>query len=299
MYRNITILDNTGQAFFARQLEHIKAKSYDVQYADLIARELFPVSNEASEGVDTITYRTYDTVGSARIINAYADDLPRADVFGKETTIPVRAVGSSFGYNRNEILQAQLTGQSLDQRRSNAVMRAWEEVVDEVAWSGSATHGLIGFLNHPNVPSLASATGASFWAGSSADAIIADVNNAFGKVRADTKMKENPNTLLLPVLEYNRISATPRASNSDTTILQFMLQNVIGLQEVRPVNELTTDAVIYDKNPDKLQLEIPKELEYLPPQERGLELIVPAWGKVGGVNIYYPLSVLKLTDIAN
>lgn len=293
--KNITILDGAGAAYFARELEFVKSKTYDVIYADLVARELFPVSNEAPEGSDTITYRTYDMVGSARIISSYADDLPRADVYGKEEIIPVRAVGTSFGYNRDEILKAQMTGAPLDQRRANAVMRAWEEVVDEIAWNGSTAHGLQGILSHPNVPSLAAA---GLWTALTPDAIIADVNSWFGKVRADTKMKENPQTLLLPVLEYNRIAATPRASGTDTTVLQFMLQNVVGLKEVRPVNELTKNAMIYDKNPDKLQLEIVKELEYLPPQERGLELLVPAWGKTAGVNVYYPLSILKITDIA-
>ncbi len=297
MFKNVTILDNAGQAFFARELEFIKAKSYDVIYADLIARELFPVSNEAPEGIDTITYRTYDMVGSARIINNYADDLPRADVLGKEVSIPARAVATSFGYSRDEIIKSQMTGLPLDQRRANACQRAWEEKIDEIAWSGSPVDGLIGFLTHPNVPSLASGVALGWIGSGDPDAIIADVAAAFGKVRLDTKMKENPNTLLLPVLEYNYISSTPRATNSDTTILTFLLMNIEGLSEIRPVNELSSDAVIYDKNPDKLQLEVPKELEFLPPQEVGLELKVPAWGKTAGVNLYYPLSVLKLTSI--
>jgi len=292
---NVTILDGAGQAFFARQLEHIKAKSYDVVYADLIAREMFPVSNEAAEGVDTITYRTYDRTGAAKIINSYADDLPRADIFGKETIIPARSVGISFAYNRDEILKAQLTGSSLEQRRANAAQRAWEEKVDEIAWLGSAEDGLIGFLSHPNIPSMSSGTGG--WLTASPDEIIKDFNDAVAQVRSSTKMKERVNTVMVPVRVYNHLSGTPRASNSDTTILQFILQNVEGLQEIRPVNELTTDAVFYDKNPDKLQLEVVKELEFLPVQERGLELLVPGWGKTAGVNVYYPLSVLKLTDV--
>ena len=150
---------------------------------------------------------------------------------------------------------------------------------------------------HYLASSLASGVALGWIGSGDPDAIIADVAAAFGKVRADTKLKESPNTLLLPVLEYNFISSTPRASNSDTTILTFLLLNIEGLNEIRPVNELIADGVIYDKNPDKLQLEVPKELEFLPPQEVGLELKVPAWGKTAGVNVYYPLSILKLTSI--
>lgn len=292
---SITILDSAGQAFFARQLEHVKAKSYDVVRQDLMARNYIPVSNEAPEGTSSITYRTYDMVGAAVIINSYADDLPRADVFGKETIIPARGIGSSFGYSRDEILQSKMTGLPLDQRRANAVSEAFETKVDDIAWNGSAVDGLLGFLNHPNIPEIANSIGT--WIGAAPDDIIEEVNTVMGTVRATTRMKEQPQTLLVPVLVYNYISGTPRASNSDTTILQFILQNVVGLSEVAPINELTADAMLYDKNPDKLQLEMVKEIEFLPAQERGLELIVPAWGKTAGTNVYYPLSAIKITGV--
>ena len=292
---SITILDSAGQAFFARQLEHVKAKSYDVVRQDLMARNYIPVSNEAPEGTSSITYRIYDMVGAAVIINSYADDLPRADVFGKETIIPARGIGSSFGYSRDEILQSKMTGLPLDQRRANAVSEAFETKVDDIAWNGSAVDGLLGFLNHPNIPEIANSIGT--WIGAAPDDIIEEVNTVMGTVRATTRMKEQPQTLLVPVLVYNYISGTPRASNSDTTILQFILQNVVGLSEVAPINELTADAMLYDKNPDKLQLEMVKEIEFLPAQERGLELIVPAWGKTAGTNVYYPLSAIKITGV--
>ena len=121
---NTGFLDADGAVFFQRQLEHIKARSYDVLYAELKARSLFPVSNEGGPGITTIVYRTYDQAGAAKIINAYADDLTRADVAGKETTIPVRSVGISYGYNLDEIQSSQLTGAALDQRRANAARRS-------------------------------------------------------------------------------------------------------------------------------------------------------------------------------
>lgn len=299
MHPYITILDAGGQAFFLRQLEYVKARSYDVMYQDLIARDLFPVSNEAPEGADTITYETFDRVGRARIIMNYADDLPRADITGAETVIKVRGIGTSYGYSRDDILKAQMTGMQLDQRRANAAMRAYEEQIDSIAFNGDAKSGLIGFFTDPNIPTLVANAGS--WLTATPDAIIDDINRAMGNVRITTRMKEQPGTLLVPVLIYNRIAGTPRASNSDTTILTFILQSVVGLNEVIPVNELegakAASAYLYDKNPDKLQLEIPKEITFLPPQEKGLQLIVNAWGKCAGVNIYYPMSVLEITGI--
>jgi hypothetical protein len=309
---NNGILDADGAFFFQRQLEHIKARSYDVQYAELQARSLFPVSNEGGPGVTSITYRTYDQVGAAKIIQAYADDLPRADVAGKETTIPVRSVGISYGYNLDEIQASQLTGAALDQRRANAAMRSVEQKVNDVAFFGDAPSGLPGLFDHPNIPTGAVVNGAgatSDWASKTPDEILFDVNDLFADIFETTKMVERGNTLMLPPAQWSYISSTPRASNSDTTILMFLVQNspyLNSVDDIIPVNEcsselnpnLSTDAMVaYDRNPDKLQLEIPVELEMMPVQQKNLEFVVPGRNRLAGLNIYYPLSLAIATGI--
>lgn len=303
--------DADGAVFFARQLEHIKSKSYDTQYAELKARSLFPVSNEGGIGVTTITYRTYDMVGAAKIINAYADNLPRADVAGKETTIPVRSVGSSYGYNLDEIQASQLTGVGLDQRRANASRRAVEQVVNTVAFVGDAASGLPGLFSNPNIPTGAAVdpgAGTEF-VNKTPDQILFDLNDMCTDVFESTNMVESANTVMMPPGQWSYINATPRSAHSDTTILQYFVQNspfINSESDVIPVNEcsashnteLATDAMVaYDRNPDKLQLEIPVELEYLPVQMEGLEFVIPGRNRLGGLNIYYPLSLNIVTGI--
>jgi len=304
-------MDADGAVFFQRQLEKIKAKSYDVKYAELKARMLFPVSNEGGDGITTITYRTYDMVGSAKIINAYADDLPRADVAGKETSIPVRTVGAAYGYNIDEIRSSQLTGASLDQRRANAVRRANEQKVNEVAFYGDATSGLPGLFDNPNIPTGSVVDGGSGteWVNKTPDQILADVNDGFSDIFETTKMVERGNTVMLPPAQWSYIMSTPRSANSDTTIAQYLVNNspyLNSLEDLIPVNEcvaannpeLSADAmVIYDRDPDKLQLEIPVELEFMPVQQKGLEFEVPTRSRLAGLNIYYPLSLNILTGI--
>jgi len=305
------IMDADGAFFFQRQLEHIKARSYDVRYAELKARMLFPVSNEGGPGVTSITYRTYDQAGAAKIINAYADDLPRADVAGKETTIPVRSVGISYGYNLDEIQSSQLTGSSLDQRRANAARRSNEQVVNDVAFFGDATSGLPGLFSNPNIPTGAVVNPGSgtAWVNKSPDEILFDINDLFADIFETTKMVEQGNTLLLPAAQWSYIMSTPRASNSDTTIAQYVAANspyLTSIDDIIPVNEcaaannpeLTADAMVaYDRNPDKLQLEIPVELEMLPVQQKNLEFVVPGRSRLAGLNIYYPLSLAIATGI--
>jgi len=309
-FSNFKMMDAVGGAFFQRELELIKAQSYDVLYADLPARNLFPVSNEGGFAITSITYRSYDKVGAAKLINNYAKDLPRVDVGGKEITIPVKDLGASYGYNIKEIAASQSTGRSLDQIRANAVRRAIEESINEIAFNGNADAGLPGFLSNPNIPSVTVVNGAGGtpqWTTKTPDEILFDVNDLFGDIFENTKMKERADTLLLPPTNWNYIASTPRASNSDTTILQWLVQNspfLSSTDSVIPVNELVGAGtagvnimVAYTRRPDKLQLEIPGELQFFAPQEQGLEFVIPTMESIAGVNLYYPLSAAIAEDI--
>ena len=305
------ILDADGAVFFQRQLEKIKAKSYDVKYAELKARSLFPVSNEGGDGVTTITYRTYDQVGATKIINAYAEDLPRADVSGKETTIPVRSLGNSYGYNIDEIRSAQLTGMPLDQRRANAARRSNEQKVNSIAFFGDAESGLVGFFTHPNIPqsSVVDPGTGTEWVNKTPDQILFDVNDAFADVFENTKMVERADTLCIPPSQWSYIMSTPRSSTSDTTIAMYLVQNspyLTSIEDIIPLNECTaTDnpefsediMFVYRRDPDALQLEIPVEQEFMPVQHRNLEFVIPTRSRIGGLNVYYPLSANILVGI--
>lgn len=308
---NNNVMDADGAFFFQRQLEHIKAKSYDVRYAELKARMLFPVSNEGGKGITSITFRTYDQSGSAKIINAYADDLPRADVAGKETSVPVRSVGTSYGYNLDEIQASQLTGAALDQRRANAARRSVEQTVNNVAFFGDEESGLPGLFSNPNIPtgSVVNPGSGTEWVNKSPDEILFDVNDLLADIFETTLMVEQGNTLLLPPSQWSYINSTPRSANSDTTIAQYIATNspyLNSIEDIIPVNEcaaannpmLSADAMVaYDRSPDKLQLEIPVELEMLPVQQKNLEFIVPGRSRLAGLNIYYPLSLAIATGI--
>ena len=219
------ILDADQAVFFTRQLEQIKAKSYDVKYAELQARNLFPVSNEGGAGITSITYRTYDHKGMAKIINAYAKDLPRADISGKETTIPVKETGISYGYTVKEIASSQLSGLGLDQRRANAARRATEELINNIAFFGDAVHNLPGFLTNPNIPvqTVVDPGAGTEFVNKTPDQILFDINDLFSDIFNNTKMVERANRLILPPAQYTYINDTYRATNSDITILNLIL----------------------------------------------------------------------------
>ena len=305
-------LDANESVFFARELEHVKAQSYDVQYPELTATKNIPVSSEAGSGAETITYQQYDSVGFAKIISNYATDLPRVDLKGKEFTAKVKSIGASYGYSIQDIRAARMAGKPLEQRKANAVRRANDQEVNRIAYFGDSAHGLVGLINHPNITSYTLPTDGTMngtTAGTAAAAkfinktpaqVLRDLNGMVAKVLELTQNVERPDTLTLDHETHADLSTRPRSDNSDTTILEFFLKNSPYVKNVEVVPELngagtgdTNVVMMYKKSPDKLTLEIPQPFEQFPPQAEGLEFVIPCHSRCAGVIVYYPLSIIK------
>ena len=297
----LTNLDADESIFFSRELEHVKSKSYDVEYPELKARSLIPVSNEAGPGAESITYEQYDQVGTAKLLASYADDLPRADVKGKEFTSPVRGLGDSYGYSIQEIRAAKQAGKPLSQKRADAAKRAIMELDNSIAFFGDSKSGLKGLFNHPNVPVFtvtADGTGSTTtWSTKTALLIHRDMSDFVNSVVEATNGIEIPNTLLLPLVSYNLTKNKPIGDNADKSVLKYFLENNEYVSSVQWVNELKTAGsgsvkrmMCYNKSPDKLTLEIPQDFEQFEPQLKGLNYEVPCHLRTGGVIFYKPMS---------
>jgi hypothetical protein len=302
MSQQFTRLDANESIFFARELESIKAKSYDVLYPEFKARMFVPISNEAGPGAEAITYSQFDQVGMAKLIAAYADDLPRSDIKGVQFTSPVKSIGASYGYNVQEIRAARMANKPLEQRKANAARRAVMQKEDEILATGDSATGLKGFINHSSVPIFAAPF--VITSASTPDQILQTLNASTNKIVADTKGVEMPDTLLLPIEQYTYIASTPRSSTSDTTILEYFLQNNPFIQNVDHWYKLDQAGVasvdrmvVYKRSPDKLSGEVPQEYEQFAPEQRGLEFVVAAHQRIGGVLFYYPLSALYVDGV--
>ena len=292
--------DANESMFFARQLEAIKAQTYDVKRANLNALQLMPVSTDVPEGATTITYRQYDTVGMAKVIANYANDLPRADVTGKEFTSNIRSIGNAFGYNTQEIRSAIFAGVNLHARKAMAATRAHQEKINALAFTGDADHGLPGLISNTNVPEvtlLADGTGSSkTFASKTADKIVRDVNSLINKIISQSKGVHRATEVWMPVEQYALIATTQNSTASDTTILQFLQQVHPGVT-FRQVVELDGAGAIgadrmyaIENSRDNWAIEIPMMMKMYSPQQKGLEFEVPVESRFGGVIIEYPLA---------
>jgi len=293
-------MDEAG-LFLERQLEYIRPQVFEVAYADIKYPTILPVTSEAGPGAQTFTYRVMDATGEFKLIADAADDLPRADISQVEKSINIRSFGGSFGYTVQELRAAQMANIALEQRRASAVRRAYEEKVEEVAMFGESSVGLQGFFNNATVDVVA----ADKWftdSGTTAQEMLDLLNYGVTAIINGSNMKEQPDTILMAWEDYNTISTRRNSDSSDVTVMEYFLRTNPYIRNIEPINQLDADKsilsknrmVFYKRDPQKVQLHIPQPLELFPPQQRGLEFIVPAHARVGGVALYYPKSVLYL-----
>lgn len=297
--------------FFARELDYIKTKTYDRLYPEFTALRLFPVTHEVNEGAETVTYYSYDKTGMAKIISNYATDLPRVDVKGEPTTVPVKSIGDSYGYSVQEMRASRMAGKSLDVRKAETARYQIDRLTNIIAWAGDKEAKLPGVLDENNdIPVFtiqAGASGKTTWADKDADEVLADASAILQQVNKLTMNVEHPNVMALPSDTYIAL-ATKRIPTTNTTVLKFLQENLPGIDEIVSCAELNSNAVdtnpyaddedgkgvclFYTKDEEKLAIEIPMPFYQHPLQYEKLETIVPCESRVVGAMIYYPLSAI-------
>lgn len=293
-------LDSSESAFFNRELEFVKTKTYDAKLQELKGLKLIPISTEAGAGVNEITYRQYRGVGFAKIIADYAKDFPRVDVYGEETTVKVKGIGDSYGYSIPEIRASQRTGKNLDQRRATTARRAHDEQMNKMALKSDPVNGTNGLIDYPGISEIAlqyDGTGQSRkWADKDVDQILRDINNLVDAVMLPTSGRETPDTLLLPLSVYNDLS-NRRIPNTDKTLIKYILENNPYLKKIDFLIELkgagankTDRAMVGKFDEEHITLEIPQPFEQFDAQQEGMEFTIPCHSECAGTIIYYPLA---------
>ena len=300
-----------ASVFFARELDYVKSQSYDVEYPELTALSLFPMSSEVDPGAETVTYYSYDKVGLAKIISNYATDLPRADVKGKPTTAIIKSLGASYGYSIQEMRASAMAGKSLDTRKAESARYQIDYLNNKIAWNGDEETGLRGVLSKDtDVPLYILANGAkgsTKWSEKTEDEILADINGMLKQMARTTKKVEKADTLGLPSEAYLELQGR-RIEGTDTTVLSYIQKNLKDIKNIVSCPELDPDSVdtnpyaketdgqgvmlLFKNDSRKLTLENPLPFMQYPVQTEGLEMVVPCEARTAGILIYYPMSLL-------
>lgn len=294
-------LDSNESVFFNRELAYVKAKSYDAKYAELKGLSLIPISTEAGAGVNEIIFHQYRGVGFAKVIADYAKDFPRVDIYGEEKAVKVKGIGDSYGYSIKEIRASQRTGKNLDQRRAITARRAHDEMMNRLALKSNTADGTFGLLDFPGITEVtlqADGTNSSkTWASKTPDQIVRDINDLVSAVMEPTSAREVPDTLLLPIAQYNDIATRRIGEAGEKTLMRYILDNSPYIKRIDWLSELknfgaggTNRALVGRFDEEHLTLEIPQPFEQFEAQQEGMEFTIPCHSECAGTIIYYPLA---------
>ena len=295
-------LDGNESISFKRQLEHVMARSFDIKYRELKGLSLFPISNEAGPAATEITWRSWDKVGTAKMISDYAPDFPRVDIYGTQQSIKIKGMGASYGYSIEEIRRAQMAGVPLEAKRAAMAREVIERKHDAIVWNGDTETGLKGFIAYPGISEYTvPATGTSTtktWSTKTSDQILTDLNGIVDGIISATNGIETPDTMLMPLESYRLIAQKRLSDYTDKTVLQYFLENNPYINRIEWVVELNTAGagstkrfMVYKNDPMHLEYHMPLPFEMYEADKRGMEYQIPCYSKSAGMVIYYPASV--------
>lgn len=301
------VLSDDDAVFFQRQLEFIEAQTYDTLYPELEARDAFGTDTTGGAGINTLTYRSYNHVGKAQVINARATDLPKSSISGIEVSIAVKSVGTAFDYDIDEVASAAVTGLPLETRKANAATRGYEQYVNSAAWYGDAANGFVGFFENPDVTkaTVAAGTGGSTkWAEKTPTEVIADLTTAVSAMYASTLKIMRPDEIWMPVEHEQYIFNTARSEQSDKTIGAFFIANnqfinsrdkIKGLNAIKGHGASGADCFVVvartAQGNKTFRLREPLPLTWQPVQLHGLIYEVPGRGRFAGFQAMYPAAI--------
>lgn len=293
--------------FLLSQTSAIESAVWSVRYPDITYPEFVPVDNSAPAWIKSVTYFSRDGGGAAKWMNGSANDFPLVGMTREKYETTVEMAGIGYDYTIEELEQARLLGMNVPADKAMIARRAYEELVENVAFVGDTGKGFEGLLNNSAVTATDVADGADTtpeWDTKTSDEILKDVNTALTGVWTTTETVAMADTLLLPLTQYSDIATRRLSDTSDKTILEWVEKNniytkVTGKPLTIRANRFLAGAgegssdrmVVYRKSPEVLKMHLPMRLQFMAPQLAGIRYMVPGIFRLGGVDIRLPKEV--------
>jgi hypothetical protein len=287
--------------FLAQELEAVISEQYRAELAPLKILELIPVKSDFDPRCATIAYSYLTQVGSAAVLRLPSAEIPRVDLYRQKFQSTVKTVATMYGWGIDEMESAEMAGVPLDREGADAARRVIAEKVSDIAINGHSPTQLPGLLSNPNIPRTTVPNGAAaspLWSTKTGDEILLDMNNCANSIVSVSKGAYQPDTLLLPIDQFNLISGKARSTDSDETVLSYFLKTNPYIKKVDWLRELDvagtgeTDVMLAFKyDPSCFFYAMVMALEQRPAQEKDLRVDVVCREKTGGVVIPKPLAL--------
>jgi hypothetical protein len=293
--------------FLVSQTAYIEREVVATVYPDIQYPSLIPVDTSANQWAQSVEYYSSDKVGRAGWFHHNAKDIHVADITRSSNKVGVEMADIGYRYTIQELgVAMMIPGTNLTADKAAAARRAYEEFVDNVALRGNTEKSFHGIMDYPGITtSNVAADGAvTAWPLKSADAIMADVNNALTGMYAQTLQVELADTILLPV-DAATLLSSKRVGDTDMTIWDFLAKhnvytNITGRPlTIRAVRGLESAGVggvgrmvVYRRDPQVLKMHIPMPHQFLDVWRTApLVYDVPGIFRIAGLEIRRPGAV--------
>lgn len=295
--------------FVQNQAYTINTTVYETRFPDLDFGRLVYVDSSAPEYTPGIISFISSGVGKANWFTTGAKDVPKADVTRDKSETRVHMAAIGYGYDAEEIGQAQLLGIALETGKALAARRGYQEFMWNVTLTGDADKGLKGLVNQALVttalaPADGTGTVTTWFAADGTRTktpalILRDINMALTGVFTGSATIEMADTVILPHLTYALLGSTPMSDTNSETIMAFILRNNFYTQRTGlPLTirgELGLDAigtggtkrmVAYANRQDVVKLHLPMAHRFFPIYQDGpFNFEVPGAFRTGGVEV--------------
>lgn len=265
---------------------------------------LIAMPGGVSAGAREYSYMESEGKGSAKIVADNATDIPMADLDGQLNLLPVKTVATSIRYSRQDVRSAQMQGLfDVVQQKSMAAREANDLALDDLIRSGHGPSGLRGIVNHPGIVVQNAITGS--WQTATAAQIVGDVTTALNAMMNSTDNVEVPDTVIMDVASYTRISTLQNSTASDITVLDYLRRAfpMVRRWDWEPGLRMADAAgtgpamLAYRNDASKVRAVVPMLMQPTPPEQRGLSFVINFETRFGGVMAPKPRSILRLDGI--
>lgn len=293
-------------AFLIGELERLDPVMHGPLYAytwgrDVDLREDVTVGDEVSSFLNS-SFAAFGGVTPTGIswIGKDVNAITGAQLDIGKTPQPLLIWGMELAYTTLELLSAQRIGRPIDDQKLEVIRVKYQMDVDQLVYTGDATVGSHGLLNHPSVTNVANATTGNWATTATSDQMAADVNNFIQSVWAASGYAICPDQLRLPPAKFSILVNTKMSTAGNISVMRYLQENTIcNTQNGRPLNiqpvkwlpgigTAGADRMIaYTKAYERVRFPL-TPLSRTAPEFRSLYTMTSFYGRIGMIEIPYP-----------
>ena len=219
-----------------------------------------------------------------------------------QTLSPVRNFGNAYGYDYIELVQAAKLGIPLSAEKAQLAQRAYEELVDQMAWAGDQKLGVKGLKSYLGDDGIKTRSTAAKLSALTNDELLAFLHGLFADVADATNDARQADTLVLPTKVRDYLVTRRMGSGDGTlTVMQHFMANDPYCKNVVTWNRLKNGgddfkgtkqhvALAGKIDPMVLRQQIPQAFMPHEPEVRLTRTVVPCSARIGSVELIEPKS---------